>query len=118
MIQKSDSKTSFKLERPAVSSALHRGGMDKDVKDVGSGDDTSECYIITISERRRRVVWFAVLVVCVCVRAVVCCSVAILRRILEALWRTSAARVGLWWIRTTTCNKDSDDSLCRHLRLE
>ena len=94
--------------------------MDKDFKDVGSGDDTSECYIITISESRRRIVWCAVLVVCVCgacvalwcvalwaglllllvcmcvvLRPVVCCNVAILRRILEALWRTSAARVGL-----------------------
>ena len=62
--------------------------MVRDVKDVGSGDDTSECGTITALESRTRIVWCGA-----CVRAVLCYSVAILRRFLEALWQASTARV-------------------------
>ena len=171
------------------------GAMDKDFKDVGSGDDTSECYIITISESRRRIAWCAVLLVCVCGECVVrvwlcgvllcgrvcddtseCYIITISKRRRRIVWCAvlvvcvcceCVVRVWLfgvllcgrvccccwyvcvwccvlwcaatsphcdeflkhfgerqpqelvcWWTRTTTRNKDSDDSLCRHLRLE
>ena len=123
------------------------GAMDKDFKDVGSGDDTSECYIITISERRRRIVWCAVLVVCVCGECVVrvwLCGVLLCGCVCCCCWyvcvwccvlgcaaaspyfdeflkhfgERQPQELVCWWIRTTTCNKDSDDSLCGHLRLE